>query len=42
MRKHAGQWALPGGRIDGGETAEQAALREMAEEVNLTLDSSAI
>ncbi len=42
LRKHAGQWALPGGRIDGGETAEQAALREMAEEVNLQLDASAI
>jgi len=42
LRKHAGQWALPGGRIETGETAEQAALREMAEEVNLTLDASAI
>ena len=42
LRKHAGQWALPGGRIDDGETAEQAALREMAEEVNLQLDASAI
>jgi 8-oxo-dGTP pyrophosphatase MutT (NUDIX family) len=42
MRKHAGQRALPGGRIDAGETAEQAPLREMAEEVKLTLDSSAI
>jgi 8-oxo-dGTP pyrophosphatase MutT (NUDIX family) len=42
LRKHAGQWALPGGRIDEGETAEQAALREMAEEVGLRLDHSAI
>ncbi|GAB4560016.1 MAG: CoA pyrophosphatase [Rhizobacter sp.] len=42
LRKHAGQWALPGGRIDAGETAEQAALREMAEEVNLHLDGSAV
>ncbi len=42
LRKHAGQWALPGGRIEPGETAEQAALREMAEEVKLTLDASAI
>ncbi|MBC7954953.1 MAG: CoA pyrophosphatase [Cytophagales bacterium] len=42
LRKHAGQWALPGGRIDEGETAEQTALREMAEEVDLSLDESAI
>jgi 8-oxo-dGTP pyrophosphatase MutT (NUDIX family) len=42
LRSHAGQWALPGGRIEAGETAEQAALREMAEEVALQLDSSAV
>ena len=42
LRKHAGQWALPGGRIDAGETPEQAALRELAEEVHLALDASAI
>ncbi len=40
MRRHAGQWALPGGRLDAGETPEQAALREMAEEVGLTLEMS--
>jgi 8-oxo-dGTP pyrophosphatase MutT (NUDIX family) len=42
LRNHAGQWALPGGRIDEGETPEQTALRELAEEVNLTLTESAI
>lgn len=42
LRQHAGQWALPGGRIDAGESAEQAALRELAEEVNLQLDASAV
>lgn len=42
LRSHAGQWALPGGRIDEGETPEQAALRELAEEVNLVLDDSAV
>ncbi|MET0333004.1 MAG: CoA pyrophosphatase [Rhizobacter sp.] len=42
LRRHAGQWALPGGRLDAGETAEQAALREMEEEVALSLDASAV
>ena len=37
MREHSGQWALPGGRIDSGETADEAALRELYEEVNLSL-----
>ncbi len=40
LRKHAGQWALPGGRLDPGETPEQTALRELAEEVGLELDAS--
>lgn len=42
LRNHAGQWALPGGRIEPGETAEQAALREMNEEVALPLDAGAV
>jgi 8-oxo-dGTP pyrophosphatase MutT (NUDIX family) len=42
LRAHGGQWALPGGRIDAGETAQQAALRELEEEVNLSLPDSAV
>lgn len=42
LRSHAGQWALPGGRIDAGETPEQAALRELHEEVGLVLDEHAV
>lgn len=37
LRAHAGQFALPGGRIDAGETPEQTALRELQEEVALLL-----
>lgn len=37
LRSHPGQWALPGGRLDGAESAEQAALRELHEEVSVAL-----
>jgi 8-oxo-dGTP pyrophosphatase MutT (NUDIX family) len=35
LRSHRGQWALPGGRCDAGETPVTAALRELHEELGL-------
>lgn len=37
LRAHAGQWALPGGRCDAGETLQETALRELHEELGLML-----
>lgn len=39
LRAHSSQWAFPGGRCDPGETAIEAALREMHEELGLRLDA---
>ena len=42
LKRHGGQYALPGGKLDEGETAETAALRELEEELGLTLDGGRI
>jgi len=40
LNAHSGQWALPGGRLDPGEDAVAAALREMDEEIGVRLVSA--
>ena len=42
LNAHGGQWALPGGRMDAGETPVEAALRELEEEVALKLRPSEV
>src|SRR5438132_2629234 len=42
LRRHAGQWALPGGQREPGESSEAAALREVLEEINLDLRPDAV
>ena len=39
MKHHAGQIALPGGRIENNETAEETALRETFEEIGIETSS---
>lgn len=42
LKVHGGQRAFPGGRIDPGETPEQAALRELHEELGLQLPAESM
>ena len=42
LRAHAGQWALPGGRAEAGESSREVALRETHEEVGVRLGGDAV
>lgn len=42
MRRHGGQFALPGGRVDSGEGISDSVLREIREEIGIVADKADI
>ena len=42
MRRHGGQFALPGGRVDHGEEISDSVLREIREEIGIEADKADI
>ena len=42
LKRHAGQYAFPGGKLDSGETIEAAAFRECEEEIGLELQETSV
>ena len=42
LRRHGGQYALPGGRLDGDESALEASLRELQEEIGIDVSENEV
>jgi len=42
LRRHGGQYALPGGRVEDSEDPQSAALREIEEEIGVPLQHDAV